>query len=63
MTAGTRKLTVSSSYLAGVKVTAGQSKNVRPRHGRRSAEAIARRKEAASIGRQIRRLIALVLGA
>jgi hypothetical protein len=32
------------------------------KHGRRSAEAIAQRKEAAAIRRQIRQLIALVRG-
>ena len=36
--------------------------HLRWKHGRRCAEARARRKEAAAIRREIRRLIALVLG-
>ena len=40
-----------------------RSRRANWKHGRRSAEAMARRKEAAAIRREIRRLIALVLSA
>jgi hypothetical protein len=40
-----------------------RSRRANWKHGRRSAEAMARRKEAAAVRREIRRLIALVLSA
>jgi hypothetical protein len=40
-----------------------RSRRANWKHGRRSAQAVARRKEAATIRREIRRLIALALSA